>query len=245
MKRLGLSPKKLKAIFITHEHGDHTHGVSALSKKYQLPVYVTKPTLRNAKMELSEDLIIPFNAYDPIRIGNINITAFPKLHDACDPHSFIVASENVKVGIFTDIGHACDHVIKNFKECHAAFLESNYDEQMLEAGRYPYSLKNRIRGGKGHLSNTQAAELFCEHRPSFMSHLFLSHLSRDNNRPKIVQNLFNSISGGTKIIIASRNKETFLYHITSTIPTRYRYSSSSSLSHTQLPLFNRDDRTLS
>jgi len=213
MKRLGLSMKKVKAIFVTHEHGDHVHGVPAISKKHRVPVYITPSTLKNGRMELKEELIIPFKAYEPVRIGNLSITAFPKLHDACDPHSFIVASDTVTVGIFTDIGSACEHVTRNFQQCHAAFLESNYDEAMLEHGGYPYHLKHRIRSGKGHLSNDQAAQLFVNHRPPFMSHLFLSHLSHDNNRPKIVQDLFNRIADRTEIIIASRHKETKLYHI--------------------------------
>jgi phosphoribosyl 1,2-cyclic phosphodiesterase len=213
MKRLGLSMKKVKAIFVTHEHGDHVHGVPAISKKHRVPVYITPGTLQNGRMELKEELIVPFKAYEPVRIGNLSVTAFPKLHDARDPHSFIVASDTVTVGIFTDIGLACEHVTRNFQQCHAAFLEANYDEALLENGGYPYHLKVRIRSGKGHLSNNQAAQLFVDHRPSFMSHLFLSHLSHDNNRPKIVQELFNRIADRTEIIIATRHKETRLYHI--------------------------------
>src|SRR5262249_28481172 len=115
--------------------------------------------------------------------------------------------------IFTDVGRPCEHMVRQFEQCHAAFLESNYDEDMLETGTYPLQLKNRIRGGSGHLSNKQALQLFMEHRPPFMSHLFLSHLSKHNNHPKIVKNLFSGIAGRTKIIIAPRNKETALYHI--------------------------------
>jgi len=119
----------------------------------------------------------------------------------------------VNVGVFTDIGIACENVIHHFKQCHAAFLEANYDEVMLEKGGYPQALKNRIRGGKGHLSNKQAVQLFTKHRPSFMSHLFLAHLSRNNNSPKIVKDLFFPVANQTEIIIATREKETKLYHI--------------------------------
>ena len=134
---------------------------------------------------------------------------------AIDPHNFIVASETVQVGIFTDIGVADSPLIRHFEQCHAAFLEANYDEVMLEKGTYPLALKNRIRDGRGHLSNKQALQLFINHRPPFMSHLFLSHLSHHNNSPKIVKELFKGIAGNTEIIIASRNKETKLYHIRS------------------------------
>lgn len=216
LKRLGLSIKKVKAVFISHEHGDHIHGVNGIAKKYQLPVYITAKTLQHGKLAVNENLINIFQPYHQIQIGNISVTAFPKHHDACDPHSFIVSSNTVKVGIFTDIGLPCEHVINHFAQCHAAFLEANYDEAMLEGGNYPIYLKERIRGGKGHLSNKQAAKLFVDHKPSFMSHLFLSHLSRENNNPKLVQDLFKKIAGKTEIIIASRSKETRLYHIRNT-----------------------------
>lgn len=216
LKRLGLSIKKVKAIFVTHEHGDHIHGVPGLSKKHQIPVYITDRTLQNTSAEIKAHLAFPFRAYNPVQIGGLTITGFPKFHDAADPHSFIVSNEHVTIGIFTDMGRSCDHLIRHFKQCHAAFLESNYDEEMLEFGRYPLTLKNRIRNGKGHLSNKQALELFLTYRPTFMSHLFLSHLSRDNNSPRLVRDLFQKVAGTTEIIIASRDKESALYHIRST-----------------------------
>ena len=130
-----------------------------------------------------------------------------------DPYSFIVACNGVKVGVFTDIGWPCEHVVRHFRQCHAAFLESNYDEDMLQNGRYPYYLKKRISGEKGHLSNKQALELFKSHRPTFMSHLLLSHLSKENNSPEIVEQLFNAHANGIKIVVASRFKETEVYYI--------------------------------
>jgi phosphoribosyl 1,2-cyclic phosphodiesterase len=213
MKRLGLSIRKVKCIFVSHEHGDHIHGIPALSKKHNIPVYISKDTLQHSKLELQQALVHLFHAYQKIDIGSLQIIPFPKFHDAADPHSFIVKNNSIQIGIFTDIGSACEHVVNHFKQCHAAFLESNYDEDMLENGRYPYHLKNRIRNGHGHLSNNQAAELFIKHRPAFMSHLFLSHLSRNNNSPKIVKDLFNKIAGTTEIIIAPRDRETPLYQI--------------------------------
>jgi phosphoribosyl 1,2-cyclic phosphodiesterase len=213
LKRLGLSIKKVKAIFVTHEHGDHIHGVPVLSRRHKLPIYITPGTMRYGNIKVAEELVTAFRAYEDIRIGNIVVKGFPKMHDAFDPHSFIIECDAVKVGVFTDIGYPCRNVIENFKQCHAAFLESNYDEQMLETGNYPIHLKNRIRGGKGHLSNDEAAKLFADHAPGFMSHLFLSHLSRNNNSPKIVEKMFAKIAGSTEIIIASRDKETALYQI--------------------------------
>jgi phosphoribosyl 1,2-cyclic phosphodiesterase len=214
LKRLGLAAKKIKAIFITHEHGDHTHGASSLSKKYKIPVFITVKTFNAGRLEIDETLLRTFTAYEPVKVGNFQVIGFPKKHDAIDPHSFIVEINNLCVGVFTDIGAACDHVTQNFSRCHAAFLESNYDDDMLLQGSYPYHLKERIRGNLGHLSNEQALNIFLNHRSENLSHLFLSHLSQDNNSPKLVKNLFSKHAGKTEIIVASRQKESKLYHIT-------------------------------
>lgn len=213
MKRLGLSMKNVKAIFISHEHSDHINGIAVLAKKYQLPIYVTEETQKHSKLSHDQYLLIPFSAYNAVRVGNLTVTAFPKFHDAIDPHSFIVASSSVKVGIFTDLGIVCKDLIKHFKECHAAFLEANYDETMLANGSYPYHLKKRISGGEGHLSNVQALQLVMDHKPSFMTHLILSHLSKNNNDPELVQNLFSQKIKDIKIIVASRYEETPVYFI--------------------------------
>jgi phosphoribosyl 1,2-cyclic phosphodiesterase len=213
MKRLGLNIQKVKAVFISHEHTDHISGLQVLTKKYRLPVYITHAALRYGRLRLEKHLITSFTAHEPVLIGNLAITAFPKFHDAADPYSFIVCCNEIKVGVFTDIGVPCKNVINHFQQCHAAFLETNYDDTMLEQGRYPHFLKSRIRGGNGHLSNKQALELFTAHRPSFMSHLFLSHLSKNNNCPDLVQQLFNEHAGGVKMVVASRYEETAVYHI--------------------------------
>ncbi|WP_333820052.1 MBL fold metallo-hydrolase [Ohtaekwangia sp.] len=237
MNRLGLSLRKVKAIFITHEHSDHINGVAMLAKRYQLPVYITTPTLQNGGLKIQEHLVYSFRAFEPIIIGSLEITGFPKEHDACDPHSFVVTDNNIRVGIFTDIGLPCRNVTNHFSQCHAAFLEANYDEEMLETGKYPYHLKNRIRGGKGHLSNRQALQLFLKHKPAFMSHLFLSHLSRENNRPELVRDLFTKKAGRTEIIVASRYEETRVYHIRNLSRLGYNVKSSVVDMKMQLSLF--------
>ncbi|HEY4151491.1 MAG TPA: MBL fold metallo-hydrolase, partial [Chitinophagaceae bacterium] len=213
MGRLGLDIKKVSAVFVTHEHSDHIFGVPVLAKKYGMPVYITPATLRNSGFELARERVMEFTAHQPIQVGGLAVTAFPKQHDASDPHSFIVEDKNTRVGIFTDIGRACEQVVHHFRDCHAAFLEANYDETMLRNGRYPASLKKRITGGDGHLSNDQALELFIRYRPSYMSHLILAHLSKENNRPELVQELFAGNAGTTEIVVASRVVETPLFHI--------------------------------
>lgn len=213
LSRLGLNMNRVKAVFISHEHTDHTRGVEVLARRYSLPVYITEATYRNSRLNLEEGRVMPFRTYDEIVVGGLSVTAFPKRHDAADPHSFTVSGDGATVGILTDIGSICDDVIRNFRRCHAAFLETNYDEEMLENGRYPQFLKNRIRSDHGHLSNDQALQLFREHRPLFMTHLLLSHLSQDNNDPELVRGLFAKHAGETHVSIASRHEESAVYCI--------------------------------
>jgi len=215
MKRIGLSMDKVKAIFISHEHNDHIRGVEVLAGKYQLPVYITDATFKNSFVRPNRKLAVHFTADEPIAVGGLTVYPFTKLHDAIDPHSFMISNGKINIGVFTDIGEPCEDLVYHFKQCHAAFLETNYDEEMLMNGRYPIYLKRRISGREGHLSNTQALELFMKHKPKFMSHIFLSHISKENNRPDIAAELFSRYAGHTNVLIASRYEESGVYEIES------------------------------
>jgi phosphoribosyl 1,2-cyclic phosphodiesterase len=219
MKRLGLPMEAVKAIFVSHEHSDHVRGLVGLAKKYQLPVYITPRTLSRVELPLGRFPVFTFRAYEALQVGSLSVTAFPKRHDAADPHSFLVTGGEARVGIFTDIGAPCENVIEYFSQCHAAFLEANYDEAMLEGGRYPAFLKRRIRGGNGHLSNGQALALFRTCKPAYMSHLLLSHLSAENNCPQLARELFAPHAGGTEIVVASRLSETRVYRVIGSVPS--------------------------
>lgn len=213
LQRLGLALAKVKAIFISHEHTDHVSGIATLATKYRLPVYITPATLAGTRLAVEGVTIRPLQAVEPVWIGDLCVTAFPKFHDACDPHSFLISGQGTNVGVFTDIGAVCPALIAHFGQCHAAFLEANYDEALLEQGRYPIFLKRRIRGGMGHLSNQQALALFQSHKPAFMSHLVLAHLSEENNCPRLLRDLFLPHRGGTEIVVASRWQETPVYRV--------------------------------
>ncbi|MGV3765924.1 MAG: MBL fold metallo-hydrolase [Chitinophagaceae bacterium] len=229
MTRLGLNMRKIRAIFISHEHSDHIKGLEILVKKYGFPVYITRDTLTGSSLKLPETTPVHhFCAGKPVMIGALQVIPFPKLHDAAEPHSFCIRYNGIVVGVFTDIGFPCANVVHHFRQCHAVFLETNYDEAMLENGNYPYHLKRRIKGGAGHLSNTQALELFKKEKPPFMSHVFLSHLSRDNNDPEQALQLFRQHAGNTEIVLASRFEETPLFHIGTAVSGK----------PVQLPLFS-------
>lgn len=210
MQRLGLDMGLVKAVFVSHEHIDHIRGIPVLAKKYRLPVYITAPTLHHSGMALTG---LPFKALEPVTIGGLEIVPFTKHHDASDPHSFLINGNGVRIGVFTDIGAPCEQLVHHFRQCHAAFLEANYDPEMLENGRYPIYLKNRIRGGKGHLSNIQALDLLKACRPENLQLLLLAHLSRDNNSPELVQQLFSQHANGVEISVASRYVESKVFEV--------------------------------
>lgn len=238
MAKQGLSLQHVKAIFVSHEHTDHVKGLSVLANKYQLPVFLTNGTRRGCKLAIPDRLLHPLCDMQMVTIGDLAVTSFRKYHDAADPHSFLIEGDGQAVGILTDIGRVCERVIDVFGRCNAVFLEANYDVDMLMQGRYPFFLKNRIRGGYGHLSNVEALELFITHRPPKLSYLFLSHLSRDNNDPELLYQLFHQHRGDTEIVIAGRYAETAVYeigdasintmeesHIQIEITYNYRYTS--------------------
>jgi len=221
MKQLNLSVEKLRAIFISHEHTDHIKGLSTFANKYKIPIYITPETAKGGP-KLIRHLSKTFEANQPIYISkdanpstavSIMVTPFFKEHDAADPHSFIISYQGIHVGVITDIGIACNNVTHYFQQCHAAFLESNYDEVLLKNGRYSQPLKERISNGKGHISNRQALDLFKNYRPKNMSHLLLSHLSKENNSPELVLQTFLPHANQTNILIASRYEPSPLIEI--------------------------------
>lgn len=213
MQRLGLSLDKIKGIFISHEHTDHIKGLAAIAGKHSLPVFATPATLKALPLYQYRYLAVAMEADTSVQIGALHVTSFSKHHDAADPVSFTVRGNDVTIGVFTDIGKVCSRLTEHFSSCHAAFLEANYDAAMLEAGRYPYFLKNRIRGGKGHLSNDEAFQLFRDHAHQDLKLLLLSHLSKDNNDPELAVQTFCALTQNTEIKVASRYAETDLFEI--------------------------------
>jgi phosphoribosyl 1,2-cyclic phosphodiesterase len=213
MKGLGLEMKLLKAVFISHEHSDHISGLENLAKKHQLPVYITEKTYNSFQCKVEPHLIKHFRKNETVQFDELTVKTFSKSHDAVDGHSFMISSNGINIGVITDIGYACKQVLKHFPQCHAAFLESNYCEDMLANGNYPYHLKKRISGDEGHLSNTQALDLFLNYKSEKLSHLILSHLSANNNKPEIVDALFQQHAGNVKVVVASRHEASALFSI--------------------------------
>lgn len=196
LERLGVHPSQLNGIVVTHEHGDHIGGVSRLARRYDLPVWMTHGTLRGRTNEFSD--IAKLHEISPqhvFSIGDIEITPYSVPHDAAEPVQFVFSDGARRLGVLTDIGSTTPHVEEMLNGCHALVLECNHDTSMLMEGPYPYSLKQRVSGRYGHLSNNEAAAILSKLDVSRLQHLVAAHLSSKNNTPELAAQALCHVMG--------------------------------------------------
>lgn len=187
LAEMGLEINKLDAVLITHEHKDHVKGLDVLIRKYCLPVYTRPDTWNNIDCynKLPPSCC---NFFDQeLELEGLKIEAFSISHDAADPVGYIFYGEDHKCVIATDLGSVTAEVKKALDGADVLVLESNHDSEMLAKGSYPSFLKQRIKGKQGHLSNEQSGKLLCSIYRRKTMQVFLAHLSRENNHPKIAE----------------------------------------------------------
>ena len=186
LKELDLGGKDMDGILITHEHADHIKGLGVLARKFGVPIYGTRGTLKAIEKtgNLGE---IPRELYREIvpdvdfQVGDLTISPFRVSHDAADPVAYRVAGGGSSAAVATDLGIYTDYTVDKLKGLDVLLLEANHDVHMLEVGGYPYYLKQRILGSRGHLSNESAGQLLCRLLHDNLKHIFLGHLSKENN----------------------------------------------------------------
>ena len=186
MSRLGCTPSDLTAILVTHEHGDHVRGVPPLSRKYDLPVWMTRGTLRMLRDD-GFPCVHHFDGHSGFTFDTLQVRPFTVPHDACEPCQFTFEHEQLRLGVLTDTGRMTPHVLDSLQACDALLLECNHDADMLADGPYSAHLKKRVAGPLGHLSNAQAGSLLSQLDTSRLQHLVAAHLSDKNNRPALAQ----------------------------------------------------------
>jgi len=186
LAQLEKEPQAITAIIVTHEHGDHIGGVAALARRYQIPVWATHGTAMQFTAGELPELNI-FSSHERFEIGDVEISPFPVPHDAREPSQFVFSDGAHRLGLLTDVGSTTPHIETSLRGCDALLLESNYDADMLADSEYPASLKARISGSRGHLSNHQTAELLGRIDCSRLQHFVAAHLSEQNNEPEIVR----------------------------------------------------------
>ncbi len=177
---------EVAAVCISHEHRDHTAGVPVLGRRHGIPVYANAGTVERMRQTPALDRLRyrVFQTGSPFEIGDLHIEPFSVPHDAADPVGFVVSAGSTRVGIATDLGMGTTLIRERLGSCRALVLESNHDEDMLRQSQRPWSLKQRIAGRQGHLSNRRAVEMLLEIAAGGVEHVFLAHLSEQCNAPE-------------------------------------------------------------
>jgi len=184
LARLGLAPRDLDAIVVTHEHSDHVGGVAAFAARHASPVWLTFGTLSVVGERFAcMDRVYGFDSHDRFAVGAIEVHPFPVPHDAREPVQFVVTDGTVRLGVLTDIGMSTPAVERALSGCDALVLECNHDAAMLSEGPYPPALKARIAGRFGHLDNAASSALLAALDNSRLRHIVAAHLSKQNNTP--------------------------------------------------------------
>jgi len=190
LESLEQEPAAISAVLITHEHADHVQGIGALARKYRLPVWATSGTLAAAAKSLGD---LPhsqaFTSHEQLCIGDIDIEPITVPHDAREPSQFVFHHAGLRLGLLTDTGRITPHILTQLAACDALLLEFNHDPDLLARSEYPASLKQRISGPLGHLSNTQAVELLRLLDTTALQYFMAMHLSEKNNSPEQVRQL--------------------------------------------------------
>ncbi|WP_426416561.1 MBL fold metallo-hydrolase [Aestuariirhabdus sp. LZHN29] len=181
----GVAPEQLTAILVTHEHGDHINGVAALARRFDIPVYLSAGTRYVGKLDSVPRLQIIADAA-PVAIGEIEVLPVAVPHDAREPLQYIFRAGGMSLGVLTDLGCITRHVADCYGDCDGMLLECNHDPHMLSVGSYPPSLKSRVGGIYGHLSNQQASELLRLIDTPRIQHLVVAHISEQNNDSELV-----------------------------------------------------------
>ena len=198
--RLGLSASDVNAVLVTHEHSDHMKGVGAFARRHDCPVYMSHGTYvsRNYGVLPEINFIRSGEAFD---FDDLNVLPVTVPHDAREPLQFVFRTEGKKLGVLTDLGSVSEYVLKAYDECDALFVEANHDPLMLASGPYPPSVRSRVGGQWGHLSNQQTAVLLSSLNLKKLQHLVVGHISRQNNSLELAKealSLVASFIGDTK-----------------------------------------------
>lgn len=197
---MNVSFSDIDAILVTHEHSDHISGLSTISKKFNIPIYANRETwnsMPEIENKVQQENKNYFNLNEKFDIGDLKVLPFQIPHDAANPCGFNLFYKNSKISIATDLGHMDGKLIKYLEDSKFILLEANYDPNILKCSRYPYMLKQRIAGPKGHLSNEIAGKTVSYLIKSGLESVMLGHLSKENNFPELAyQTVINELCYG-------------------------------------------------
>jgi phosphoribosyl 1,2-cyclic phosphodiesterase len=193
LKEMNISMQTIMGVLITHNHIDHIRGLQVLARKNSIPVFTSAKiweSILTPYINISRDCIREIPLQKKFHLAGFDIEAFPVYHDAPETIGFHICCGEKKITVATDLGHICDTAAPYMKEANLLVIESNYDELMLENGKYPYYLKTRIKSDNGHLGNHQTSAFLADIINENLSHICLAHLSKNNNTPEMALSAF-------------------------------------------------------
>lgn len=218
LRDIGISMQTIMGVLVTHNHSDHIRGLEVLTRKNRLPAFTTNNiwnSILSPQKNIPRDCIREISLQQKFHLAGFDIEAFPVFHDAPETVGFHISSGDKKVTIVTDLGHICQTAAPYIRAANLLVIESNYDEQMLVNGSYPYYLKKRIQSENGHLGNHQTSLFLADIINDNLSHICLAHLSKNNNTPELALTTLTKtfsergiILNGQQISVLKRNNPT-------------------------------------
>lgn len=206
--RLDCTIDQLDAIVVTHEHTDHIGSALTVARKWSVPVYMSWGTAQAVGADVAADIDLHVLWGDEtVAIGDLQLCPYTVPHDAREPLQFVFSDGVRRLGVLTDVGTSTPHIVTMLSGCDALVLECNHDVRMLAASRYPPSLKARVGGSLGHLSNDAAADILASLDRMRLKHVVAAHLSRQNNLPELAQAALAGVlcGAGDDVIVASQD----------------------------------------
>jgi len=227
LRELDLSLKDIDGIFITHEHADHIAGLGVISRKYGIPMYATRKTIAailgmGSLGAIDASLFQEIRADEKLIVKDLTVNPMRISHDAADPVAYRISHGRKRAAVITDLGKYDRYTVESLRGMDALVMEANHDIHMLQAGPYPYPLKQRILGERGHLSNEASGQLLSQLLHDKLQAVFLGHLSKENNLPELA---FETVrvevnmadtpyrAEDFRLAVAKRDEVSEIYHI--------------------------------
>ena len=208
LKSASFQPDKINAILVTHEHADHIKGAALFSRKYGVPAYLTEGTAAASNGALDRNDLLRFiRPEEDFVVGDLGVHPFSIPHDAADPVAYLISNGGRRAMVMTDLGHVTVRAVEKTRMANLVMVESNHDVELLKIGPYPWSLKKRVGGKLGHLSNDDCMELLANAGGARLSTIIFAHLSRQNNNPNLVRLNADAFFGRSNVVfeIASQD----------------------------------------